>query len=41
LYAAKRLKLDELITRTYPIDAAAEAFRDLVAGRNARGVILF
>jgi Zn-dependent alcohol dehydrogenase len=41
LYKAKRLKLDELITRTYPIEAAPEAFADLVAGRNARGIIVF
>jgi NDMA-dependent alcohol dehydrogenase len=41
LYKAKRLKLDELITRTYPIDAAPEAFADLAAGRNARGIIVF
>lgn len=41
LYKQKRLKLDELITRTYSIDEAPEAFADLVAGRNARGMIVF
>ena len=41
LYRAKRLKLDELITRTYTIDEAPQAFADLAAGRNARGVIVF
>ncbi len=41
LYRAKRLKLDELITRTYGIDEAPQAFSDLAEGRNARGVILF
>ena len=41
LYKARRLKLDELITRSYPIDSAPEAFADLVAGRNARGIIVF
>ncbi|SNT23516.1 S-(hydroxymethyl)glutathione dehydrogenase / alcohol dehydrogenase [Noviherbaspirillum humi] len=41
LYRAHRLKLDELITRTYRIDEAPQAFADLQAGRNARGVILF
>jgi NDMA-dependent alcohol dehydrogenase len=41
LYRNKRLKLDELITRTYTIDEAPQAFADLVAGRNARGVIIF
>jgi Zn-dependent alcohol dehydrogenase len=41
LYARKQLKLDELITRTYGIDEAPQAFRDLECGRNARGVIAF
>ncbi|MBL8488980.1 MAG: Zn-dependent alcohol dehydrogenase [Rhodocyclaceae bacterium] len=41
LYRNKRLKLDELITRTYTIEEAPQAFADLEAGRNARGVILF
>ena len=30
-----------MIYRTYSIDAAPEAFADLVAGRNARGIIVF
>jgi len=34
-------KLDELVTRTYTIDEAAEAFEDMKAGKNARGVIVF
>jgi Zn-dependent alcohol dehydrogenase len=41
LYAAKRLKLDELTTRTYTIDEAPQAFADMQAGRNARGMIVF
>jgi S-(hydroxymethyl)glutathione dehydrogenase/alcohol dehydrogenase len=41
LYRDGKLKLDELVTRTYPIDAAPQAFEDLAAGRNARGVIVF
>jgi S-(hydroxymethyl)glutathione dehydrogenase/alcohol dehydrogenase len=41
LYRAGRLRLDELITRTYTIDEAPQAFDDLVQGRNARGVIVF
>ncbi len=41
LYRAKQLKLDELITRTYSIEQAPQAFADLAEGRNARGVILF
>jgi S-(hydroxymethyl)glutathione dehydrogenase/alcohol dehydrogenase len=41
LYLAGKLKLDELITRRYSIDEAPQAFGDLEAGRNARGVIVF
>jgi S-(hydroxymethyl)glutathione dehydrogenase/alcohol dehydrogenase len=42
LYRTHRLKLDELISRTYKIDEAPQAFADMQAGRNmARGVILF
>jgi S-(hydroxymethyl)glutathione dehydrogenase/alcohol dehydrogenase len=38
---AGRLKLEELITRRYPIAEAPQAFADLQAGKNARGVIVF
>ena len=41
LYMAGKLKLDELITRRYKIDEAPQAFADMQAGRNARGVIVF
>jgi S-(hydroxymethyl)glutathione dehydrogenase/alcohol dehydrogenase len=41
LYRGGRLKLDELITRTYSIDEAPQAFADLSQGREGRGVILF
>jgi S-(hydroxymethyl)glutathione dehydrogenase/alcohol dehydrogenase len=41
LYRSGRLKLDELITRTYSIEEAPQAFADLVAGREGRGVIVF
>ncbi len=41
LYMATRLDLDAMISRTYPIDEVPQAFEDLQAGRNARGVILF
>jgi Zn-dependent alcohol dehydrogenase len=30
-----------MVTRTYRIDEAEQAFADLAAGRNARGVILY
>lgn len=41
LYRSGRLKLDELITRTYSINQAPQAFADLNAGREGRGVIIF
>ncbi|OYV30120.1 MAG: alcohol dehydrogenase [Thiomonas sp. 20-64-9] len=41
LYRSGRLKLDELITQRYTIEQAAQAFADLQAGHNARGVIVF
>ena len=41
LYKANRLKLDELITQTYTIDEAPQAFEDMLSGKNARGVIVF
>ena len=41
LYRAGKLKLDELVTRTYSLGQINEAFADMTAGRNARGVITF
>ena len=41
LYKKGDLLLDELVTRTYPIDDVATAFADLLAGRNAKGVLVF
>lgn len=41
LYRNGRLKLDELIDRTYPIESAPQAFEDLKQGRQGRGVIVF
>ena len=40
LHQRGELLLDELVTRTYPLDSVAEGFADLAAGRNARGVLL-
>jgi Zn-dependent alcohol dehydrogenase len=39
LYRAGRLKLDELITRTYELDDFERALHDLEAGELARGVV--
>ena len=41
LYRQKKLDLDRLVTRTYTIDEAPEAFADLEKGVNARGVIVY
>jgi S-(hydroxymethyl)glutathione dehydrogenase/alcohol dehydrogenase len=41
LYRSGRLKLDELITRTYSLAEAPQAFADLQQGRPGRGVIVF
>jgi len=41
LYRGGKLDLEGMISRTYPIDEAAQAFADLEAGKNARGVIVF
>lgn len=41
LYRSGRLMLDELITRTYPIEEAWSAFQALEAGENIRGLIRF
>lgn len=41
LYRAGKLKLDELITRTYSLSQINEAFADMTSGVNARGLILF
>ncbi len=39
LYKAGKLKLDEMVTRTYPLDDVGKAMDDLGAGRNIRGVL--
>ena len=40
LYRSGDLKLDELVTRTYALDEVNEAYADLAAGKNIRGVIV-
>jgi S-(hydroxymethyl)glutathione dehydrogenase / alcohol dehydrogenase len=40
LYQQKRLKLDEMVTRTYPLENLGEAFEHMKQGRNAKGVLL-
>lgn len=41
MYRAGQLKLDELVTRVYRLDEINEAYEDMRAGRNIRGVIQF
>jgi Zn-dependent alcohol dehydrogenase len=41
LYRQGRLKVDELVTRRYRLEEVNDAVADLVASRNARGVIVF
>jgi len=41
ILVALRDQREELITRRYSIDEAPQAFADLQAGKNARGVIVF
>ena len=41
LYASGKLLLDEMITRTYPLENLSQAFEDMLAGKNAKGVIVF
>lgn len=40
-YESGALKLDELITRTYALEDLQTAIDDMLAGRNAKGVVLF
>ncbi len=41
LYAKGDLILDKMVTKTYALDQLSEAFADMHAGRNAKGVIVF
>jgi S-(hydroxymethyl)glutathione dehydrogenase/alcohol dehydrogenase len=41
LYRAGRLPLDRFITRRYPLDGINDAFADLAAGKNVRGVVVY
>ena len=41
LYVAGKLKLDELVSRTYPLEGINDAFAAMKAGEVARGVIVF
>jgi len=40
-YADGSLLLDEMITRTYPLADLQQGFDDMLAGKNAKGVVVF
>jgi alcohol dehydrogenase (nicotinoprotein) len=40
LYRAGLLRLDELITARYPLEQINDGYRDLLAGRNVRGLVI-
>ena len=41
LYRAGRLPLERMVTQTYSLDGINDAFSDLAAGKNVRGVVVF
>jgi Zn-dependent alcohol dehydrogenase len=41
LYQDGQMQLEEMITRTYTLNELDKAFDDLLAGRNAKGVVVF
>lgn len=41
LYQKGDLMLDELVTQTYDLEDLDQAFKDMLAGKNAKGVIVF
>ncbi len=41
LYEQGQLKLDELVTRTYPLDEVNQGYQDMRDGKNIRGVLAF
>jgi S-(hydroxymethyl)glutathione dehydrogenase/alcohol dehydrogenase len=41
LYRGGKLNLDDMVSHTYTIDEAPQAFQDMQAGKNARGVIVY
>jgi S-(hydroxymethyl)glutathione dehydrogenase/alcohol dehydrogenase len=40
LYKNEKLNLDDLITRRYRLDQINEAYRDMLAGELARGIVV-
>jgi S-(hydroxymethyl)glutathione dehydrogenase/alcohol dehydrogenase len=40
MYVDGKLKLDELVTRTYTLETINDGYSDMHAGRNLRGVLI-
>ncbi len=40
MYSAGKLKVDELVTRTYPLERINEGYQDMLDGKNIRGVVV-
>ena len=40
MYSAGRLKIDELTTKTYPLEKLNEGYQDMLDGKNIRGVVI-
>lgn len=40
-YMAGQVKIDEMITETYPLNDINRAFDDMHSGKNIRGVIMY
>ena len=40
LYKSGHLKLDEIITQRYSLEQVNDGYRDLLAGKNVRGVVI-
>ena len=40
LYKSGHLKLDEIITQRYTLEQVNDGYRDLLAGKNIRGVVI-
>ena len=41
MYQAGALKLDELITKTYPLEQINEGYQDMRDGKNIRGMVVY
>ncbi len=41
LYLNKQLPLNNMVTRTYPLTSLDQAFKDMHAGINSKGVLVF